>query len=414
MAPQLLEQAKEIASQIRAAAVPARGGSVAWLQPESAPGAPRAALAPQLYGGMTGIVLFLAACHRVYRDGESREMALAALAPLRGKLQEWTQSRERASSLGLGIGGLIGIGSLVHSFVQCGTWLDEPDLVREAHVLSGLFTPERIARDEYLDVVLGSAGAVLALLGLHERLPEPNQEGFSPLAAAAACGDHLLARRVSFEGGPRAWPPLPDRPPSSGFSHGAAGVCFALLRLYRATGREDYLEAAQEGLAFERGLYSPEQRNWRDTRVTYPRYLTMWCHGAPGIVLGRLAGLDVLDTPEVRRDIENGLATTRAVPLTDVDHLCCGNFGRADILLYASRKLSDEALAEEGREIARQALDRARANGRFGLSSPGEGAPVSPALFTGIAGIGYALLRLASPEILSCCLCLEPSPSSAF
>lgn len=401
----LRQWAWEIADQIQRASVLAKDGSVVWLRPRSTPDELPAPLGPHLYSGTTGVAMFLAAVDHACDRDDHRQVVLSALAPLRRKLADLLKDPAR---LRLGLGGFSGLGSLIYSFLHIGSWLADPDLIREAWEISSFVVPERVAQDEQLDVVHGSAGAVLALLALARQAPSSGTSEAKVIEAAVACADHLLEKRVSWEGRPRAWPFYPSLPPSSGFSHGAAGICYALLRLYQTTGFVRYLDAAQEALAFERGLYSPEHRNWRDTRVAAPRYLTMWCHGAPGITLGRLAGLDVLDDPEARQEIEAGLATTRAVPLTDIDHLCCGNFGRADILLYAAGKLGDQTLSAEAREIVRQALDRARRNGGFGLSSPAEGAPPNPTMFNGLAGVGYVLLRLASPESLPCCLCLEP------
>ena len=403
---ELLAKARAIAGRIRQEAVPGRGGSVTWLAAGVSPDAPPVPLGPHVYAGTTGIALFLAACDHVSGLGEHREFVLSILAPLRLKLRELAADAQRAAALRLGVGGLIGLGSYLYSFLLTGTWLGDSELLSEAHALSALFTPERVAQDDFLDVVLGSAGAALALLSLPGRLPD-RAAGASPLVAAAeVCGDHLLRRRVSFEGRPQAWPPLPDRPPSTGFSHGAAGICYALLRLYQASGREPYLAAALEGLAFERSLYSSERGNWQDTRVKEPRYLTMWCHGAPGILLGRVAALDVLDDAQIRQDIAAALATTRAVAFTDVDHLCCGNLGRADILLQVSRSLGEPALELEGRDLALRAVERAGEELRFGLPSSLAGGLPDPTLFKGLAGIGYALLRFADPT-LPCCLCLE-------
>src|SRR4029077_19307861 len=207
---------------------------------------------------------------------------------------------------------------------------------------------------------------------------------------------------VAQRGG--GWP-APGGAPLAGFAHGAAGICHALLRLYARTGNPELLAAAQEGIAGERRLYDPGRGNWRDPRHPQAPPRSTWCHGAPGIALARLGALDVLDTPEIRRDIAAAIAATRSEPLTAIDHLCCGNLGRAEILLQASRALADPGLAEAARSLAGRVLQRA-AGGLFRCVPHGGGGLTDPSFFRGEAGIGFALLRLADPDALPCPLLL--------
>jgi type 2 lantibiotic biosynthesis protein LanM len=392
LATSFFAAAREIAVRLRETSVKGKGGSVTWLNPAAGAAGP-VPLGPHLYDGTAGIALFLAAMEAVQGDGEWGEMSRQAILPLRRRLAELAASPERAGGVRLGVGGLSGLGAFVYAFVTLGQLLDEPALIDEAHGLLPLFALERIAGDEHLDVVLGSGGAILALLALDRARPEPGSDGRTAVEVASECASHLLARRVSVQGGPRAWPPGPGLAPLAGFAHGAAGICLALLRLYKRTGQADLWAAAQEGLVFERGLYSPEERNWRDMRVPEIRFLDMWCHGAPGIALGRLAALDVADDPAIRVEIAAALARTRAVPLSSEDHLCCGNLGRAEILSSAGQILGDPDLLSASRALAWQVLERGREQGGFGLP---DGSLDAPSLFKGIAGIGYSFLRLAT------------------
>ena len=387
-----LAVAREIAARLRETSVRVKGGSVTWLSPEAT--AERLVpLGPHLYDGTAGISLFLAAMESAQGDGDWGELSRQAIFPLRRRLGDLAAAPDRAGRVRLGIGGLSGLGAFIYTFVSVGQLLGEPALIQEAHGLLSLFTPERIAQDEHLDVVLGSAGAILALLALDRVSPGPGPDGRTPAEVASECAAHLLGKRISWTGGPRAWPPGPGQTPLSGLAHGAAGVCLALLRLYKRTGRADLWEAAREGLAFERSLYSPGQRNWRDMRVPEVRFLDMWCHGAPGIALARLGALDVADDPAIRAEIAAALDRTRALPLSQEDHLCCGNLGRAEILARASQILDDPDLLVAARTIAGQVLERSRRQGGFGLP---HGSETVPSLFKGIAGIGYSFLSLTT------------------
>jgi type 2 lantibiotic biosynthesis protein LanM len=402
----LIAAAAELAARLRAAVVRTRDGTPLWLAPRAsaAPGKP-AAVGPHLYDGTLGIALFLAAFDRIAGGSGHRELVLASIAPLRRRLAS-------PSPPNLGLGGLIGLGSILYGLTRIGTFLDEPELVGEARGLIPLITPERIAADGRRDVLLGAAGAILSLLALERALPQ-GSAGPDPLAAALACARHVLEGQVSWDGRPAAWPAPPDRPPLSGFSHGAAGIACALLALYRRTGRRELLDAAREGISFERTLYSSEAANWLDLRFPGTTFMTSWCNGAPGIALGRLAALDALAGPEIEEDVERALATTLALEMTPADHVCCGNLGRVEILLYAAGRLGDDGLRGAAHSLAGRVLERARSAGGFGFSTEpggpgGPGAiPWDPSLFHGAAGIGYGLLRLARPAALPSVLALE-------
>jgi len=187
----------------------------------------------------------------------------------------------------------------------------------------------------------------------------------------------------------------------TGFSHGAAGIAFALLCLHGACGDARFLAAAEQALDYEAAVFYQSQGNWPDFRSAQkisPVCGNTWCHGAPGIGLARVGGLSQLDTPELRRDIETALSATRAMAGTEgYDHLCCGHFGRLDLLLATARRLDRPELEVEGRRWASDRTRRAQAAGHFDIQAGVPGALNNPSLFHGTAGIGYQLLRLVYP-----------------
>jgi lantibiotic modifying enzyme len=406
---------------------------------------------PFLYNGRTGIALFLAALTRVTGDGKYGEVALRAIASLRHKLI--LRAADPASLSHLPIGGLIGLSSILYGFLRIGSLLGDESLIEEAHRITCFLTPERIARDERVWVQIGSAGALLGMFALEREAPGANRSGMTPREIARRCGERILERRTSFDGRPAAWLLAMGKPPLAGFSYGAAGICYALLRLHAATGDERLLAAAREGLGFIRSLFSAEFGAWLDIRtlslegyagpkvgdwkdwwksggelMPLPapqgppgagaarpprRFLGMWCHGATGILLGRLAALDVLRDDETDQDIAAGLELIRSCSgpehfaAEERDDLCCGHAGRIAVLQVAADRLGDESLREEARELAGRVLDRARSRGGFRFSSARGSDLYAPSLFQGAAGIGYTLLRLARPAELPCLLTLD-------
>src|SRR5439155_1624692 len=238
------------------------------------------------------------------------------------------------------------------------------------------------------------------LIALHTQLPAQRT-----LSAAIQCGEHLLARLQRTEHGV-GWT-IPQQPaPLSGFAHGAAGIAWALLKLAALTGMERFHATALAAIAHERSLFSPEARNWRDLRgPASDSFRTAWCHGAPGIGLARLSTIEQLDDPEVRREIDAALHTTLNQGFGQNHSLCHGCVGNLELLLQAGQVLNDKRWHVEAYRLASPIVESVGGNEYvcgtpLGVDSPG--------LMTGLAGIGYGLLRLAEPARVPSVLTLEP------
>jgi lantibiotic modifying enzyme len=128
---------------------------------------------------------------------------------------------------------------------------------------------------------------------------------------------------------------------------------------------------------------------------------------AKNIGLGRLGGLSILETSEIHQDIEVALQTTQKYDLQGVDHLCCGNLGRCEVLLLAAQKLSRPELLTIAQQRAGWVVARAKQAGGYQLFPNLPNHVFSPDFFGGTAGIGYELLRLAYPEVLPSVLLWE-------
>jgi len=217
-----------------------------------------------------------------------------------------------------------------------------------------------------------------------------------------------LKHRSASRQGPRAWKTYKGEI-LTGFSHGAAGIAYALLKLHEATSERSFREAAVEAEAYETCVFLPEVCNWPDFRhpPTEHGYVhqTSWCHGATGIALSRLAALPILDTPEVRRDISHGLEATRLTGVQALDTLCCGAMGRVEALMVAAKELGDPAYLQQAHKMASSILQRSGHTGTYALGW--KRAPYLASFHRGMAGIGYEFLRLACPASLPSLLLWE-------
>jgi lantibiotic modifying enzyme len=138
--------------------------------------------------------------------------------------------------------------------------------------------------------------------------------------------------------------------------------------------------------------------------------MTAWCHGAPGIGLARLQGLPMLDDQEVQAEIGAALETTLMYEQSPSHSLCHGILGNLDLLIQAGEVLGSNHWRHEARLLAGSMLagverDGWRCGTPLGVESPG--------LMTGLAGIGYGLLRLAAPTTIPSILALEPPRRSS-
>jgi lantibiotic modifying enzyme len=277
--------------------------------------------------------------------------------------------------------------------------LGENALLDDARGLTEWMTPELSGADKKLDVVVGAAGAILGLLSLYRASGDS-----AVLAKAVACGEHLLSHRVSHNGAAKAWQTVGDIP-LTGFSHGAAGIAYALLRLHAVTGNDAYRQAALEGIEYERSAFSEAAGNWPDFRATESlpggAIPVQWCHGATGIGLARIGSFGIVPAPDIKREIEIALQTTCDFGLQAVDHLCCGNMGRIEALLVGAHRLGRHDWQQAALSNASKVVARAARDGAYRLFGNLPCSVTTPSFFRGTSGIGYQLLRLADPTLPS-------------
>jgi type 2 lantibiotic biosynthesis protein LanM len=340
-----------------------------------------------LYDGMPGVALFLAYLGALSGVERYTDLAQAACTTMLRTVQN---NRDYLTW----IGGFVGWGGILYTLTHLAALWRQPQLLDEAQQIVELL-PALIDQDEHLDVLSGAAGCIVALLRLHEARPCQRT-----LAAAIQCGDRLIARAQPAGDG-LCWP-VRVLGPLAGFSHGAAGIAWALLALFARTGEERFRTAARGGITYEHSLFSAEAGNWRDLRDPEHMYFpTVWCHGAPGIGLARLAAVPLLqDDGGIRADIATALQTTLTTGFGFSHSLCHGDLGNLELLLQ-----SDEpSWRDTANRLAGTILDSARQHGwRCGTPMGVE----SPGLMTGLAGIGYGLLRLAAPARVPSVLTLE-------
>jgi type 2 lantibiotic biosynthesis protein LanM len=354
-------------------------------------------LGPELYNGVSGIAVFLAAHAVVTGRNPSGELALAGMSRLRKDLRSRNAARMARS---LGIGGATGMGSIVYALTVMSKSLHDDGLLADAHAAAELFTDDLIAADKQLDVIGGSAGAILSLLRLYR-----DTQSSDVLQRATKCGEHLLRQPRVGPVGRRSWSGQGSGPQGlNGMSHGAAGFAYALASLSAATGRDEFAEAASECIAFENSSYDAERNNWPDLRVDgEPVWPCQWCHGAPGIGLARIATTKrgQLGSKRLETDIQNALKGVERGWMGQVDTLCCGTLGSIEFFCEAGSALGRSDLRELASRRLMTLLETAATTGDFRWNSGNR--QFNLGLFRGLAGVGYTSLRQVNgslPNIL--------------
>jgi hypothetical protein len=334
------------------------GGLCNWTadRPEGN-AASHAALVPQLYSGTSGVALAL---HRLAAaTGESifERTSRAAI--------DCALARMPVAGCGFYTGGL----GVLFAAAEIRGEIDTAAVLRQAEPDSAAF-----------DIITGSAGAIAALLYFHRRI------GGDPLMEMAMRhGDLLLHAAERSHAG------------QTGFAHGAAGIAWALVELWHATGEDRFRAAAFEALRFERSCFDPARGLWPDFRDAEPRFDSVWCHGSGGIALSRLHIWKRTGDEQCLDEARIALADVRAtLPSLQNFSLCHGTAGCADILMEAAQILDDPGF-----------LAPAEAAGQFGIERYHEprrtwpGGMVrtveTPDLMWGLAGIALFYLRLSDP-----------------
>jgi type 2 lantibiotic biosynthesis protein LanM len=362
-----------------------------------------------LYAGASGIALFLAYLGAITGEEKYTRLARAALKAIRQQVEEFKQHP-------LSIGAYEGWGAVLYLYTHLGALWHDPACLDEAQAILE-WLPDLIETDQSLDMIGGTAGCLASVLSLYRTWPSKQA-----LTVARQCGDRLLSYAAQCSKAPLsamragAAGPMTAIQPLAGFSHGAAGIALSLLNLADASGEERFRQGAQRAMAYERSVFSPKAGNWPDFRLLKgdgttrsnetrheSQFMVSWCHGAPGIVLGRLASLPYLDEPVMREEIEVGLRTTLEQGFYTNHSLCHGMLGNLEAVHLAGHVLDDEHYREQTERLAAMILASiAKHDWVTGIPMGIE----TPGLMTGIAGIGYELLRLAEPQKVPSVLCL--------
>jgi lantibiotic modifying enzyme len=293
------------------------------------------------YSGAPGLALFLARAGTARRRDDWVQQSLGYFRPTVRAMQ-----RESAALGILDAGIHTGWPGVVHAALEAATLLGDGEL-RAAAVRLWSLVPAHLLPGSATDVLGGSAGLLGASLALSAGATDAGERAvFDDVAESAfrhmVSSPGLLSPIVG--GKPGASPAQ-----YSGFAHGIAGVYAYLSRYGAAAGFDEVDPVVDRLLEAERSLFDPDAGEWRiggDSQAA----AYGWCHGAPGILLGKaVAGhFDGRRREQFRGEVERLAVLTTERSFGHNPSLCHGDVGSLDVLLEVAR-LGDDA---DGRATA--------------------------------------------------------------
>lgn len=344
---------------------------------------------PDLYGGTAGIALFLG---RLYSLTKEKIFKKAVEGAVRCALSQMHMLDPSAS-----FGFYSGTTGVSYALAELAILLERDDLAQQSVQLLQSVPRQNIAMQTW-DVISGSAGIIPVLLRFHAQGPQDF------LLDLALQHGEMLLQGANRNGEGWSWKTMPAARDLTGFSHGTAGIAWALLELHGGSREQRFLDAALAALRYERHWYDVAQENWPDFRAEGQPGTQVcavaWCHGAPGIGLSRIRAHQLLQDKESVLEAASAVRTTRR-SLSAVLHsgqgsnccLCHGDMGNAELLLFAGDVLGDSDSLKVVSQLAEQAIQKHHVGHNpwpCGVLNGGE----NPGLMLGLAGIGYFFLRL--------------------
>lgn len=376
--------AEAIAERLAEQRLDTREGS-AWLEVDQLSPLRGSAFQTNLYVGSDGIALFFAALAGVTHDERWAEQATRALAALPSPHhpEAWVEN---------------GWAGRIYARSVASRLLADSSLAAHARAIAAEGLPRPVEDDDKLDVLGGWSGVLLALLAAADN-------GVN----AAALSDRIatwLATQVQRRLGDPLHRAATIR---MGFAHGTTGVGYALSRAAIALDHDAARRAARQLVEIEeeriaaRGGIPGRLSGFGAQKVP----TRSWCWGVSGYAMtraqdfwGRVHGADSHLGTAARIVAERQRGRS---------HACCGEAGRLMALVELAVG-GDDGCRASADALAQALVDDAEVDGPWQFYNATS--MTTPGLFWGTAGVGYALLRYAAPEVVPNFLLFEPALSS--
>lgn len=334
-------------------------------------------LGTDLYEGLSGIAIFFHALHQTFPDNRYKEVCDCIKTELFQYTDEMAvkeiEFQEVSSGVFCGEASLVYAYVVIHQLTKQDQYLDYAK--KQFEVLKKVWEG-----DPYYDVIYGSAGALLAILNLYEITKEEKY-----LAEAKKIGDYLV-RHQEKNGG---WSKKSKKRELAGFFRGAAGISYALIKLWGITKQMHYVKAGLRGIGHEARL-------------------SAWHHSAAGILLSRIKCHDIFEGENKKKledDMKDALKTICTQGFLNNNSLYHGNLKNVEILSEYLKIKNDSEI----KKLYTHILDLVSQNickDKYDCEKTSLYEHHIPGFMTGLSGMGYSILRYLNPK-LPCILAVE-------
>ncbi|CAI3807314.1 hypothetical protein DBADOPDK_04481 [Pseudomonas sp. MM223] len=395
-----LRGARAVAQRLIQLKIEADDGGIRWLAFKTHHSTQKhylTAMNNDLYAGMAGIGLFFLGLYRVTGELNHLHTTDQIITSIAQTQRHFDGNTDLSAFQGLG--GYLYL--IWHRKTLAPTQAYDAQI---AELTASLCTPPTDTCDS--DFIAGSCGILSLLAALHLHAPQG-----SLALAIKRRAQHIYRSLQLAQNGT-----LHNRdgsPALSGLAHGISGAVLALCKAYQATQDEQLIPWVKQFVHAENAL--KQDGFWLDLReCRTSQSMSKWCHGDAGILLARQAVVSSMGEQlpkafirEVQADIECCLSNLYCHGLGSGYGLCHGDFGNLMCLQSFYRTRGDTIVLGETQELLGAAT-------RDFLDNPAIANDSYPelGLMTGIAGIGYCLLKQLDPSLPDV-LSLELTASNA-
>lgn len=362
-----------------------------------------------LFNGSTGVILFLLTRYEYNQDKYYLEKALLAANRL---LQQPLVKNPAYFTFYTGATSVLFLCIRLHQVTNDYQYLEKAKALAIRYE-EGIYT--KVEQD---DLLSGNAGNLLLFTHLYAYTAD--EYYLQPIRILT---DKLIDKARIADTGLK-WDPIKHAYDSlTGFSHGVAGIAFALLQTARCFNSTGLLYLAEQALAYEMQYYDQDRNNWMDLRIGAQRlrnihdqlgpqlthwqlqyfYPTMsdvntWAHGAAGSGLSRLyawemtANSNYLD--QATAALQKGLTDIAGSDREDFT-LCSGYGGIAALMMETARIRQQPEWQYQTQTIALKAIAYFRQHHTY--NNYVSNSIQDPGLFSGLSGVGYFLLSTIHP-----------------
>lgn len=277
----------------------------------------------ELYDGNAGIALMLFKLWEKTKEEKYRIYMEQSVESIREMITNYGEEIE--------YGGFFkGLGGYIYLFAVLNRKFEDH---RNQSILDKLLSlAERLHQeDKSTDFVLGEVGLIAGLLYYWKY--EKNKKIKMRILKIAQEHTTFIEKKVPIN--------------LSGFAHGYSGVLPVIYKLYQITSANKYLTYVQEIIDIERKqFWMPEEKEWKMSEEKKD-YAYGWCHGSPGILLGKTL-LYQMGYRDEQIEAEMKVASDNVIKkgLRNQLCLCHGDLGNISILKFYSKIIDNHVLYE--------------------------------------------------------------------